>query len=121
MHDASPALMNQRKAILYGHRMRETPEEANEKEIRREIRALLPELFGGMSLRACSSSQITHTFTGVSSGEPLTTMFWQSCDHLLSSPRYEQVKTLKQWFLPVYKKFLYRSGYTKVDVLSRLR
>lgn len=83
--------MNQRKAILYGLRVRETPEEVNEKEIRKEFRSLMPELFGGES-----------------TGEPLTTTFWQSCSSLLSAPRFEQVKTIKQWFLPVYKKFLSR-------------
>ncbi|RDX50110.1 hypothetical protein OH76DRAFT_1402976 [Lentinus brumalis] len=89
LHDASPSLMNQRKAILYGLRVRETPEELNEKEIRKEFRSLIPELFGGAS-----------------TGEALTTTFWQSCSSLLSAPRFEQVKTIKQWFLPVYKKFL---------------
>ena len=84
--------MNQRKAILYGLRVRETPEEVNEKEIRKEFRSLMPEIFGGES-----------------TGEPLTTTFWQSCSSLLSAPRFEQVKTIKQWFLPIYKKFLSRS------------
>lgn len=49
-------MMNERKAILYGLRVRETPEEANEKEIRRELRSLLPELFGGKCLKQFCSN-----------------------------------------------------------------
>jgi mediator of RNA polymerase II transcription subunit 12 len=32
---------------LHGPRARETPEDLNEREIRKEIRAILPQLFGG--------------------------------------------------------------------------
>lgn len=35
--------------ILYGARARETPEDVCEKEMRREIRAILPLVFGGVS------------------------------------------------------------------------
>ena len=45
---------------------------------------------------------------GESSIEPVMTTFWESCKTLLESPRFEQVKTIKQWFLPIYKKFLAR-------------
>ncbi|OSD03951.1 hypothetical protein PYCCODRAFT_163808 [Trametes coccinea BRFM310] len=90
LHSSDTSLISQRKIILYGFRVRETPEDANEREIRKEIRAVMPELFGG-------TPQIT---------EPLTTMFWKSCGTLLSAPRYEQLKTIKQWFLPLYKRFL---------------
>lgn len=38
----------QRKVALYGPRAREIPEDVNEREMRKEIRAVLPELFGGL-------------------------------------------------------------------------
>ena len=47
IHDSSPSLINQRKVALYGVRARETREDQNERAIRKEIRALFPELFGG--------------------------------------------------------------------------
>ncbi|KAH9940479.1 uncharacterized protein BXZ73DRAFT_88710 [Epithele typhae] len=90
LRDPSPSTLNQRKSILYGLRMRETPEEVNEREIRKEIRGFLPELSGG------SASNLP----------PLTTTFWQSCSTLMSSPRFEQLKTVRHWLLPIYKKFL---------------
>ena len=57
---------------------------------------------------------------GVSQPEPVTTTFWQTCESLLKAPRYEQIKTIKQWFLPIYKKFL--AGYASdASILHRLR
>ena len=103
-------MMNERKAILYGLRMREMPEEANEKEIRRELRSLLPELFGGMCLTSLvpTLSDKCRILGEAPAGEPLTTTFWQSCNNLLLAPRFEQVKIIKQWFLPIYKRWLSR-------------
>jgi hypothetical protein len=45
--NAGPALINQRRVILYGARARETPEGTVEREIRGEIRSVIPELFEG--------------------------------------------------------------------------
>ena len=39
--------MSQRKVLLYGVRVREAPEEVNERQIRKEIRNFLPNVFGG--------------------------------------------------------------------------
>ena len=36
---------------LHGARARETPEDLTERDIRKEIRAIIPELFGGMGYR----------------------------------------------------------------------
>lgn len=47
---STSSLISQRKVTLYGARARETPEDLNEREIRREIRVILPELFGGWLL-----------------------------------------------------------------------
>ncbi|EJF57727.1 hypothetical protein DICSQDRAFT_182976 [Dichomitus squalens LYAD-421 SS1] len=99
LHEPSPSLMNERKGLLYGLRVRETPEEANEREIRKELRSLLPELFGGEP----------------QSGQASTTTFWLSCSSLLSAPRFEQVKTIKQWFLPIYKKWLLNQSELNFD------
>ncbi|KAI0769653.1 hypothetical protein BD413DRAFT_627402 [Trametes elegans] len=94
LHNSEASVISQRKVILYGFRVRETPEDANEREIRKEFRALLPELFGGEPR----------------TGDPLTTTFWKSCTHMLAAPRYEQLKTTKQWLLPTYRKFLASQG-----------
>lgn len=42
--------MAQRKVALYGVRARETVEDTHEREIRKELRALLPVPFGGQWL-----------------------------------------------------------------------
>ncbi|KAI0829604.1 hypothetical protein BC628DRAFT_1314187 [Trametes gibbosa] len=104
LHDAEASVISQRKVILYGFRVRETPEDVNEREIRREFRALVPEIFGGEP----------------GSGEPLTTTFWKSCNNLLSAPRYEQLKAIKQWFLPIYKKFLASQAFGTDSVILRV-
>jgi mediator of RNA polymerase II transcription subunit 12 len=45
--------MNQRKVTLHGVRARETPEDVIEREIRREVRSLLPEIFEGTADHLC--------------------------------------------------------------------
>ncbi|KAI0633322.1 hypothetical protein C8Q77DRAFT_1217758 [Trametes polyzona] len=104
LHNSDASDISQRKVILYGFRVRETPEDANEREIRKEFRALVPEVFGGEP----------------QNGEPLTTTFWKSCSTLLSSPRYEQLKTIKQWFLPIYKKFLTSQTFDADGLILRV-
>jgi mediator of RNA polymerase II transcription subunit 12 len=47
LHHSTSSLVSQRKVTLHGARARETPEDLNEREIRKEIRAILPQLFGG--------------------------------------------------------------------------
>ncbi|KAH7888428.1 hypothetical protein F5I97DRAFT_1803562 [Phlebopus sp. FC_14] len=89
LHDTTPSLLHQRKSILYGARARETHEDICEREMRREIRGALPLVFGGVSSSSITSpSSFRERF--------LTT---------LSAPRFEQVKTFKQWLLPNYQKF----------------
>lgn len=56
LHSSSKALITQRKVALYGIRVRETPEDINEREIRRQIRILLPEVFDGMSGSFCTEN-----------------------------------------------------------------
>lgn len=49
LHHSTSALVSQRKVTLHGARARQTPEDCNEREIRKELRAVLPLLFGGVS------------------------------------------------------------------------
>jgi hypothetical protein len=42
------SLTNQRKVTLYGARARETPEDVVERDMRKEIRTVLPNLFEGL-------------------------------------------------------------------------
>ncbi|KAH9858392.1 hypothetical protein C2E23DRAFT_767676 [Lenzites betulinus] len=104
LHNSEAAVISQRKVILYGFRVRETPEDTNEREIRKEFRTLVPEVFGGEP----------------GSEEALTTTFWKSCSNLLSAPRFEQLKTIKQWFLPIYKKFLASQAFGADSVILRV-
>ncbi|KAI0675055.1 hypothetical protein C8Q78DRAFT_1010248 [Trametes maxima] len=104
LHNSDSSLINQRKVILYGFRVRETPEDVNEREIRQECRAIIPELFGG----------------GPQTEEQLSTTFWRSCDHLLSAPRYEQLKIMRQWFFPLYKKFLASQSFDADGLILRV-
>lgn len=47
LHDVPAAMFQERRVILYGTRCRETPEDLSEREIRKEIRSVIPDLFGG--------------------------------------------------------------------------
>ncbi|EGO25090.1 hypothetical protein SERLADRAFT_368519 [Serpula lacrymans var. lacrymans S7.9] len=87
IHELTPSLVNQRKVTLHGARARETPEDLSEREIRREIRAVLPIVFGGVSHPQFDS----------------IAAFRESCPTLLVAPRFEQVRTYKQWFLPNFR------------------
>ncbi|KAH7922771.1 hypothetical protein BV22DRAFT_1094076 [Leucogyrophana mollusca] len=92
LHDPTASLMNQRKLILHGARVRETPEDLCERTIRREIRGILPLLFGG---------EEHPSFVSISALQ-------KSCPTLLEAPRFEQVRTFKQWLVPLFRKFLGR-------------
>ena len=48
LHNTTSSLLHQRKLILYGARARETPEDVCEREMRHEIRGILPLVFGGV-------------------------------------------------------------------------
>ncbi|PFH52051.1 hypothetical protein AMATHDRAFT_57831 [Amanita thiersii Skay4041] len=88
--DSDPSLISQRKVLLYGVRAREIPEETNERQIRKEIRGVLPCLFGGQSLI-----------------EPITHTELQSrCDSMVIACRYEQVRIIRQWLLPCLLRFI---------------
>jgi mediator of RNA polymerase II transcription subunit 12 len=47
LQKVTSSLISQRRVTLHGTRARETDEDLNEREIRKEIREILPELFGG--------------------------------------------------------------------------
>ena len=54
------SLTNQRKVTLYGARARETPEDIIERDMRKEIRMVLPNLFEGL---ICSWSSFESNLT----------------------------------------------------------
>ncbi|TFK53918.1 hypothetical protein OE88DRAFT_1717321 [Heliocybe sulcata] len=102
LQKSSSALVNQRKVILYGVRMRETPEDSIEKELRKEIRALVPELFDGTAhITPSSLSSIT-----------------TACSGIISACRFEQVRTIGQWFLPVVRKYITRHAADSTYALT---
>ncbi|RDB24995.1 Mediator of RNA polymerase II transcription subunit 12 [Hypsizygus marmoreus] len=94
LFQSTSSLISQRKAALYGVRARETPEDINEREIRREIRSVLPDVFGGESHIPVSS----------------TSMLLSTCKTLVSSTRFEQVRTFRQWLLPILQKHIAGQG-----------
>ncbi|GLB37302.1 putative transcription mediator complex subunit Med12 [Lyophyllum shimeji] len=89
---STSSLISQRKATLYGARTREMPEDANERDIRREIRAVLPHVFGG---------EASVPVTPIS-----TSALLSSCYLLVNSTRFEQVRTFRQWLLPILRKHI---------------
>lgn len=94
---------------LYGVRARSTPEESNEREMRREVRLVFPEVFN--SGTQCIAPfwpfflLTVNTQQGNDNGLPPLP---STCITLLSAPRYQQVRTVKQWFLPLLLKQLTR-------------
>lgn len=52
VHDLAPSSVIQRKVALYGPRIRQTPEDMLEREMRKELRAVVPELWGGMTFHS---------------------------------------------------------------------
>ncbi|KAJ7502832.1 hypothetical protein B0H11DRAFT_1986564 [Mycena galericulata] len=89
LYNSTSSLTSQRKVILHGARARETPEDLHEREIRKEIRAILPDMFNGAD------------------GSPLLISMpdlLDKCKNLLSAPRFEQVRTFRLWLLPVLQK-----------------
>ncbi|KAJ7647576.1 hypothetical protein FB45DRAFT_893821 [Roridomyces roridus] len=87
--NSTSSLTSQRKVILHGARARETPEDLHEREIRKEIRALLPDLFNGSD-----------------GTPPVISMphLLDTCKNLISAPRFEQVRTFRHWLLPVLQR-----------------
>ena len=100
--------ISQRKIALYGIRVRQVPEDANEKEMRRELRTILP-IFNGTFLARFLEASLTKLDLGAStdvlrSPEAL----FQKCPFFLKAPRYEQVRTLKSWLLPILQDHITR-------------
>ncbi|KAG1837915.1 hypothetical protein DFJ58DRAFT_862003 [Suillus subalutaceus] len=103
LQNTTSSLLNQRKVIFYGARARQTPEDVCEREMRREIRAILPLVFGGDTLPPSVSMASLRT----------------SCPTVLGAPCFEQVRTIKQWLLPNLHKFTSRSQ--SLDEISTLK
>ncbi|KDR75321.1 hypothetical protein GALMADRAFT_249351 [Galerina marginata CBS 339.88] len=88
LFNSTPSLIHQRRVTLHGARARDIPEDATEREIRREIRTVTPDLFEGATLATWSS----------------TTTLLERCKKLMTATRFEQVRTFRHWLLPVFKK-----------------
>ena len=88
--DATPSMARERRTLLFGARARETTEDLNERQIRKEIRAVLPQVFGG--LLSGSEGGISNLCT--------------SCPTLLSATCQEQFKMLKVWLHPILQKYI---------------
>ncbi|KAI0026676.1 hypothetical protein K488DRAFT_65362, partial [Vararia minispora EC-137] len=102
---APPALANQRRALLYGTRVRaqDTPEERAERTMRREVRPLFPELFGGAGFVTATGS--TAGTEECPAPRDSTAPLLASCTTLLSTPRFEQVRVIKGWLLPLLLRY----------------
>lgn len=82
-------MTKERRTLLFGARARETTEDLYERQIRKEIRVALPQVFGG----------------------PLNDLEGDldpraSCPTLLSATCHEQFKTLKVWLHPILWKYI---------------
>ncbi|KAJ7782856.1 hypothetical protein B0H16DRAFT_1494639 [Mycena metata] len=91
LYNSTPSLTSQRKVTLHGARARETQEDIHEREIRKEVRALLPGLFNGEA----------------GTGDPLPLSMsdlLEKCSSLISASRFEQVRIFRGWLLPVLQK-----------------
>lgn len=86
---------------MFGARARETKEDLNERQIRKEIRAVLPKVFGG----ALNDSG--------ASGSDLRT----SCPTFLSATSHEQFKMLKAWLHPILRKYITELGLHSLPLL----
>lgn len=62
LHNTTSSLSHQRKAILHGARTRETPEDLCERKMRREIRAIIPLVFGGNIVLIVCLAFLSHGF-----------------------------------------------------------
>lgn len=95
---------------MYGARARETPEDITEREIRREIRAVLPDIFSGfilLFLELYMPLKYEYVSPGdVASAASSSTALLESCSKLVSASRFEQVRTFRQWLLPILQKHI---------------
>ena len=82
-------MAKERRTLLFGARARETMEELNERQIRKEIRAVLPQVFGGSSNGSKGVSDLR-----------------MSCPTLLSAKCHEQFKVLTVWLHPILRKHI---------------
>jgi len=107
LFNSSSSLINQRKVALHGARVRETPEDVAEREIRKEIRAVLPELFGGKNDPDKGEKRLTFQVAAISTQTSTSTLL-ERCKRLMAATRFEQVRTFRQWLLPFFKTCLLR-------------
>lgn len=107
LHSQSTAFENQRKFALYGVRVRHPPEEAIEKETRRKIRLLLPEVFGGRFIDVSAFVRTQCIFLGDLPEQSIQIGLLEELS-LMTQSRFEQVRVVKQWFLPALKRHMFK-------------
>ncbi|KAF7301177.1 Med12 domain-containing protein [Mycena indigotica] len=103
--NTTAALTTQRKVTLHGIRARETVEDLHEREIRGEIRALLPQL---------SSHELNGTIDKPSPDVA------SKCPSLTSASRFEQVRIFRHWLMPVLRKYFSHPNQEQVESTPQL-
>ena len=106
--NAPASLINQRKVALYGARTREAPEDHNERQLRKEIRSILHEVFASTSLRYVIWKAPSYYFALDADLVTQTAAVNLQCPDLAAASHYEQVRTLRQWLLPILQKHIRR-------------
>ncbi|KAN0064708.1 RNA polymerase II mediator complex subunit [Thecaphora frezii] len=132
LYEEESAILQQRRLAIYGHRSKETYEEANERRALRELRQLLPWLFDDvgepppLSNGSAPSSSASSSLTAappplqVSGGEegPLSIgderKIRAALPHLWNASRYVRIRLFRYHLLP-------RAATCKLDGLSRQR
>lgn len=98
--------------ILYGARARETPDDVNARAIRKEIRAVIPQLFGGI-YNENGAQELPLTPRCFSAETPSDTLqsfkdLLDDCPILAAASRFEQVGMFRQWLMPLVRKAIDR-------------
>jgi mediator of RNA polymerase II transcription subunit 12 len=88
--NAPVSVAKERNTLLFGARARETTEDRNERRIRKEIRTVFSQVFGGTLSNSGDNVSDIHT----------------SCPTFLSATCHEQFKMLKVWLHPILWKYI---------------
>lgn len=111
----SEQALNQRKIVLYGIRAKKTVEDVVEKEVRAEIRRILPIFFNGTSCPSTVSFSIyslafsvfsyKFIYLGPPTDEPLTR---ELMARTLGATKFVQARVLHHWLLDLVKDYVNR-------------
>lgn len=102
----SEQLLNQRRIVLYGIRARKTTEDGKEKEIRAEIRRVVPLFFNGnLHLSTRRQFPLAHLPSGPPAQEPLSRSL---LSQTLSASKFAQSRVIHHWLLDLVKDYISR-------------